>query len=453
MNTPTKEDVTIASFKYTTIVGVILFVFGILYCDYLMISLYFQAFFWSIFFCMVLSYPFDFVLAVITKIDSIVYPRRWYTFAIFIILGIIPLIQLVVSSTPSLFTLIPMVLIVVFLCINRRTLTSLLIIILLIALSSVLSTVVIKQSVYEVQDLITILSKNIKQLDDNTFNMYLTNFEHTYFGKLILNTLDSFNLTKYLQLEVLKTTLLNVLKQVSSNFQPTLIFNLASSVSDNIFALFIFIYSLMYFLIYKEAFLPMFSSFLPLDKKVLSILRERVMNTSIQLITMNLLLFLLNFFLTFFTFKFALLPFSMIASIVCGLLSIIPAVSNMVVWLPAGVYLFFQGNTTGMIWFITVHAVTYFVIDGFFYSFIPDIVPYFVGLSVVFGIYVFGTFGCIIGPILLVMTLAVKDIFALYSAKFKTEKKQEEMEKDAVASAELCESKDETCEWSHTKQD
>ncbi|EDR24101.1 hypothetical protein EDI_198900 [Entamoeba dispar SAW760] len=140
---------------------------------------------------------------------------------------------------------------------------------------------------------------------------------------------------------------------------------------------------------------------------------------------MNSLLFIFKFTLTFVTFSLAHLPYKMVCSIICALLAILPAFSNMIVWLPAGLVLFFQGNTTGMIWFISVHAVTYFIIDGWFYSFIPDIIPYFVGLSVVFGVYVFGITGCVLGPLVFVMTMTLKDIFILQNQRLKQKIKQD----------------------------
>ncbi|EKE38986.1 hypothetical protein ENU1_145190 [Entamoeba nuttalli P19] len=299
------------------------------------------------------------------------------------------------------------------------------IITILLSLISLLSTVVIKQSIIEFHQLINTITKLVTNLSEDSVNLIISRVEESYSGQIILEYMDKLGLMNYLSLKTIKPAVLQGLKLLSSQVQPYFLINLASSVTDNIFAFFIFIYSLLYFLIYQNTILNGISQLIPFDVEVVQIIRNGVASTSLRLILMNSLLFIFKFTLTFVTFSLAHLPYKMVCSIICALLAILPAFSNMIVWLPAGLVLFFQGNTTGMIWFISVHAVTYFIIDGWFYSFIPDIIPYFVGLSVVFGVYVFGITGCVLGPLVFVMTMTLKDIFILQNQRLKQKIKQD----------------------------
>ncbi|GAB1222711.1 hypothetical protein ENUP19_0121G0062 [Entamoeba nuttalli] len=419
------NDITIQSMKCFTCLLIVFSMIYLLYLDYTMITLYGQAFFWAIFCAIVLSYPFNLLVKLIEYIDKFIYPSNWYSYLFYFVIGITPLIQLVISSSPNLFTLIPLLVITIFLFVNRRTLASFMIITILLSLISLLSTVVIKQSIIEFHQLINTITKLVTNLSEDSVNLIISRVEESYSGQIILEYMDKLGLMNYLSLKTIKPAVLQGLKLLSSQVQPYFLINLASSVTDNIFAFFIFIYSLLYFLIYQNTILNGISQLIPFDVEVVQIIRNGVASTSLRLILMNSLLFIFKFTLTFVTFSLAHLPYKMVCSIICALLAILPAFSNMIVWLPAGLVLFFQGNTTGMIWFISVHAVTYFIIDGWFYSFIPDIIPYFVGLSVVFGVYVFGITGCVLGPLVFVMTMTLKDIFILQNQRLKQKIKQD----------------------------
>lgn len=91
--------------------------------------------------------------------------------------------------------------------------------------------------------------------------------------------------------------------------------------------------------------------------------------------------------------------------IICGIFSLIPFVGSAIIWLPAGLYMITQKNTTEGISILIFGAVIISNIDNVFRFVLQkrfaDIHPVVTVLGVIIGIYWFGFTGIIFGPLLI----------------------------------------------------
>ncbi|KAL7712190.1 AI-2E family transporter [Entamoeba marina] len=415
-----KTRITNMSIEYLTVIMFILIILYVLFLDYQMIGLYSQAFFWAIFCCLVLSYPYDILLKTIKYCDKVIYPSSWLIRLLIIIIGLLPFSFMIITSSFSFLAMLPFLFIIVFLYVPRPTLTATLLIMFFLVMFALIITVVVRQSIREMLQLINSVIPLINQLSYETIQNYFKEFQESYIGSMIYEYSEVVGLTDYFKIETIKTTLIESMKSLGEWIKPYSFISIVTTVSDNIFGVFTFLYSLFYFLIYKKQINEHIYLLLPFDHDGNKILRDGLVNTSVRLAFVNVVLFLLHSILTFVTFNIAGLPYKTVCSIISGLLIVLPALSNMLVWIPAGVVLLLQGNTSTMIWFVSIHSFAYFIVDSWIYSFIPGVAPYFIGLSIGFGVYAFGISGWIIGPLVFVTTFTLKDLYVHHFQSLNT---------------------------------
>jgi predicted PurR-regulated permease PerM len=91
--------------------------------------------------------------------------------------------------------------------------------------------------------------------------------------------------------------------------------------------------------------------------------------------------------------------------VICGIFSLIPFVGSAIVWIPAGLYLITQNNTTEGVSVLIFGALIISNIDNVFRFVLQkrfaDIHPVVTVLGVIIGIYWFGFTGIIFGPLLI----------------------------------------------------
>lgn len=101
--------------------------------------------------------------------------------------------------------------------------------------------------------------------------------------------------------------------------------------------------------------------------------------------------------------------------------SLIPVVGTAVVWLPAGLYIYFyEGNLISSIVLMSVSFTSYLVLENFVKPAILDkklnIHPFLLFLSLLGGIQEFGIIGLIIGPVTITIIVILWDFWGYYKS-------------------------------------
>ena len=103
-------------------------------------------------------------------------------------------------------------------------------------------------------------------------------------------------------------------------------------------------------------------------------------------------------------------PVIIIPSVASGMMAVMPLIGSYVVWLPIALLMWIEGKVFDAILIASVELLTRFYVDDLLLRRIPGNV-YYVGLSVVAGMYKFGPLGFILGPLIVGMTITALEIY------------------------------------------
>jgi len=164
-----------------------------------------------------------------------------------------------------------------------------------------------------------------------------------------------------------------------------------------------------------------------LDRTISAIIRGGFITASVQ------------GFLTGVGLGVAGVPFTVTLSVTAALLSVMPIVGAGLVWIPAAIYLFVDGQTVAAIGVFVWGAAVVSVVDNF-------LRPYVVGehaglpillliVSILGGLQVYGVTGALFGPLLIALLLAFIDIYRVSSEPTPPPRSEEDAATDPPSPA------------------
>jgi hypothetical protein len=180
------------------------------------------------------------------------------------------------------------------------------------------------------------------------------------------------------------------------------ILDVVGSVGDLLFSGFIFVSALYYFVKNDRAIAAELRALSPLDAaenvQILAQLHDKVLKTFI----LSVLLAISRFLIALGCFSYAGFDVIWVFSFASGFLAIVPILSSWLIWLPATIVLVARDGVWSTPWAVMVgaHLLAY-SIDYLLYKLvgIDSQRPEIIGMAFVMGVYTFGAYGVLIGPL------------------------------------------------------
>ena len=214
--------------------------------------------------------------------------------------------------------------------------------------------------------------------------------------------------------EKLVETINNLIKH-TGNFVVEGLSSFSAGTADFIFKVFIFLFSLYYFIIYGRGYLNTLLYYLPLNNEEEELLLARFTKVTIATLKGTFIIGIIQGAMGAVTMALLGIPNTLFWGMIMAVLSIIPAVGPAVVWLPAAIYLIIQGSVIKGVVLILIGAIVIGNIDNVLRpklvgkgAQMPDLM---ILLSTLGGLAMFGISGIITGPIIAALFITVWDIY------------------------------------------
>ena len=189
----------------------------------------------------------------------------------------------------------------------------------------------------------------------------------------------------------------------------------SSGTASFVLSLFIFLFTLYYFLLYGKSYLERALYYLPLDNHEETILLSRFTRVAIATIKGTFLIGLIQGSLGAIGMALAGVHNVFFWGLMMTILSVIPAVGPAIIWLPASIWLMMQGNLPQGIGLMLYGGVIVSNIDNLLRpklvgkdAQMPDLMILFGTLG---GLALFGISGIIIGPIIAALFITLWGIY------------------------------------------
>ncbi|NTW13523.1 MAG: AI-2E family transporter [Candidatus Moranbacteria bacterium] len=186
--------------------------------------------------------------------------------------------------------------------------------------------------------------------------------------------------------------------------------------------LFVFFFTLFYFMLDGESILRQLKRFSPLDDAQDVLLFKKFTSISRAMIKGTLVVGAVQGLLAGFAFAIAGVPSPAVLGIIVALASLIPGVGTALVWIPTGLILFVGGDVWQGVFVLSFGLGVISVIDNILRPRLvgrdTEMHPLLVFFATLGGITFFGFPGLLIGPVVVSLFFALADIYALgYGAK------------------------------------
>lgn len=173
------------------------------------------------------------------------------------------------------------------------------------------------------------------------------------------------------------------------------------------------IFGIFYLLVYWKEFGKHIKKFMPVKEK--SQLSKELKEKSNAIIFGSILIALLEGVVSFIGFSLIGVNLALLFSILIFFLAFIPGIGSAVVWIPLTLYYFMIGETILGFLVLGIGIILGYVIDAFLRAKLlgknTGINPFIMLLGIFGGVAVFGIFGFIIGPLVLVYTIKIVEGF------------------------------------------
>ncbi|KAL9649734.1 hypothetical protein ABK040_009549 [Willaertia magna] len=194
---------------------------------------------------------------------------------------------------------------------------------------------------------------------------------------------------------------------LQSLFEITL--NLIYNLKNFIVSFFIYILFVFYFVKNDEYFIEKVKDFSPFTKEESEMILKKMDLNILGTFNYALLFAFCNFLMTSFSFYFVGFEVIFIFGFISAFLSIVPVISNWIIWLPATIYIISRDGWFNINWLIILlsHLSLYFI-DGLIYkNFFKNQNPTLLGVSILLGVYVWSYSGIIKGPLFITLGLTL----------------------------------------------
>jgi predicted PurR-regulated permease PerM len=197
-----------------------------------------------------------------------------------------------------------------------------------------------------------------------------------------------------------------------SQWIPTL----ASSVLNVIVIVGLMLFTMYYLFMQEEAFLAGLHRFLPFREKTLNELNESLRNNVNANVLGQALVALVQGLLTGATLWIFGVPSPAFWTVIAFFMAFIPVLGTPLVWGPAAIYQFVQGQTGQGIGILIVGVVVIINIDNllriWLAKYMGDIHPWVTLVGLTLGVQIFGIVGLVMGPLLLSYFIVLMQVFA-----------------------------------------
>ena len=217
------------------------------------------------------------------------------------------------------------------------------------------------------------------------------------------------------QLTGMQVDLANVLQSAASGIHANNLLSVFGVVTHVLIGIGLTIFLLYFFLKDRGHFMGWLYETVPLSDDVQSQLYERFNKIMGAVILGHVLVALVQGILAGIGLAVTGVPNATFWTVVMSVLSLLPIVGSFLVWGPAAIYLFLNGQTLFAAGLVLWGAVVVGVSDDYLRPVVVDryakINPSVIIIGVLGGIYVFGVMGLFFGPIVLGMLRATLDVF------------------------------------------
>ncbi|AWM34827.1 AI-2E family transporter [Hymenobacter nivis] len=197
-----------------------------------------------------------------------------------------------------------------------------------------------------------------------------------------------------------------------SQWIPTL----ASSVLNVVVIVGLMLFTLYYLFMQEDAFLAGLHRYLPFREKTLDELSNSLRNNVNANVLGSGLVALVQGLLTGATLWMFGVPQPLFWTVIAFFVAFIPVLGTPLVWGPAALYQFAQGQTTQGIGILLVGAIVIINIDNLLRIWLAkgmgDIHPWVTLVGLTLGVGIFGIVGLVIGPLLLSYFIVLMQVFA-----------------------------------------
>lgn len=206
----------------------------------------------------------------------------------------------------------------------------------------------------------------------------------------------------------------NAIKSLGG-FVATGLSNITTGAVNFFFQLFIFLFSMYYFLIYGKAYLNKLLYYLPLRTAQERILLDKFVTVTRSTLKGTLIIGIVQGGLGAVGMALAGINNTLFWGVIMAVLSIIPALGPAVVWLPAAIFLIIGGQMPEGIGLLLFGAIIIGNIDNLLRprlmghdTSLPDLMILFGTLG---GLALFGMAGIIIGPVIAALFISIWEIY------------------------------------------
>lgn len=201
----------------------------------------------------------------------------------------------------------------------------------------------------------------------------------------------------------------------AANFVPGLVSNFLSGSIWFLFQLLITFFALFFFFRDHDKFLRGVRRLIPLSAKETDAIFKRVKDTLYATVFGEIFIAFLQGLLGGLMFWFLGLPAPFLWGFVMGLFGFLPAIGTWMVWAPAAVYLFLQGELiSGFVllgWGIFVLTVLTTIIYPMLVGERIRLHTLIVFIAIIGGVMAFGTVGIILGPMVFGVAISLVEIW------------------------------------------
>merc|ERR1712137_794467 len=194
--------------------------------------------------------------------------------------------------------------------------------------------------------------------------------------------------------------------------------SIASSIAgaiDSLLQFVVFIGALFYFMESNESVVEMVVRIVPVSKDQQDYLADTIHQNIFQVFVTSFLLSVSHGFATLLYFTVFGLDFAYVSAFIVGAMALFPLTSAWLIYTPTLLIAYFHGNEYVLYIAIGLFALEQALgfVDGAIFELIPGSSPYLTGIGLAVGVSTFGVQGILIGPMLIVTTKTLFQIFCL----------------------------------------
>jgi len=215
----------------------------------------------------------------------------------------------------------------------------------------------------------------------------------------------------------------NIKQQIMSFIGPglqysvTLSRNIAMYIGNFLVSIMLMVFTLFFLYIDGQYLSRLLLNAIPIKQEYISTLSAKFLDITRNLFLGYIIVAFLQAILAYIIFIIFGINGALVLAVLTFFLVFIPIIGAGILYVPLGIYLIAEGNTTGGILFLIVCTIFLFGLDSILRPmFLKDRInlhPLIIFFAILGGLVVFGFNGFILGPVLVLLFLTVLDLFLI----------------------------------------